>query len=257
MSVSVLQDPVTGDELEEHGEYLFNPVVQKKYPLTKGYYSMLQGQKLAGDNQKYCRFYDRIAWSYNWANWIFLFFKFGGEEKARREFLNELTIADGAQVLEVSIGTGNNLPYLNHKAKYYGIDISKGMLQMAARHLRRWKIPARMFQAEAENLPFQDNSFDVVLHHGGINYFNDQAKAIREMIRVAKPGATILISDETEKLVEEVYQKNPITVGVFNNTYEVTAPIHLIPEEMQDLKFKTINQGFICLTFKKPVPSLQ
>ena len=57
-----------------------------------------------------------------------------------------------------------------------------------------------LFLGNAECLPFADESFDVVFHVGGINFFNDRAKAIREMIRVAKPGSKILIADEPKSM---------------------------------------------------------
>ena len=103
--------------------------MNQKLVFKEGYYSLLNDEELAGNNKKYGDFYDRIAWFYNLSSRIYLFFKFGGEGKARSEFLGELDIKDGDKVLEVSIGTGDNLPYLNRNAEYYGIDISKGMLK--------------------------------------------------------------------------------------------------------------------------------
>ena len=45
-----------------------------------------------------------------------------------------------------------------------------------------------LYLASAEALPFQDATFDAVLHIGGINFFDDKAQALAEMARVAKPG---------------------------------------------------------------------
>lgn len=59
--------------------------------------------------------------------------------------------------------------------------------------------PVELFLGNAEALPYRDNSFESVFHVGGINFFNDKRKAIEEMIRIAKPGARILIADETDK----------------------------------------------------------
>ncbi|MGC3979367.1 MAG: methyltransferase domain-containing protein [Paludibacteraceae bacterium] len=70
-----------------------------------------------------------------------------------------------------------------------------------------------LVHCEAESLPFEDASFDVVFHCGELNYYNDKQKAITEMIRVTKPGTKILIVDETDKLVKENYQKNPKLKG--------------------------------------------
>jgi len=56
-------------------------------------------------------------------------------------------------------------------------------------------------------LPFADNTFDIVFHNGGINFFNDKALAMNEMLRVAKPGSKLLIADETADFMESLLEK--------------------------------------------------
>jgi len=63
------------------------------------------------------------------------------------------------------------------------------MLLKCQQNLIRWDIEADLFVGNAEDLPFTNESVDVVFHTGGIKFFNDRAKSIREMIRVAKPGS--------------------------------------------------------------------
>jgi len=46
-----------------------------------------------------------------------------------------------------------------------------------------------------------------VFHVGGINFFSDKARAIREMLRVAKPGSKIIIADETSDFIDQQYKK--------------------------------------------------
>ena len=52
---------------------------------------------------------------------------------------------------------------------------------------------------------------DMSFHVGSMNFFNDRARAITEMIRVAKPGTEVVILDETEKVVTEIYEKTPFS----------------------------------------------
>ena len=119
-------------------------------------------------------------------------------------------------------------------------------------NLRRWQFQADLFLGNAESLPFADESFDVVFHVGGINFFNDRAKAIREMIRVAKPGSLLLISDETEKHVKEVYERQPGS-GWKNRKAPVSAPIDLLPPEVEDVHLEELRGGdTYLLTFRKP-----
>ncbi len=123
------------------------------------------------------------------------------EEQARREITDRLE-PQGGRVLEVSIGPGVNLPYLVGRpdvGEIYGLDISLGQLNRCREYVAHqgWDIQLQL--GNAEQLPYQDNTFDGVFHVGGINFFNDKKKAIEEMIRVAKPGTRILICDENEK----------------------------------------------------------
>jgi ubiquinone/menaquinone biosynthesis C-methylase UbiE len=86
-------------------------------------------------NKKYRKLYDRIVPDLStraYAN-----FRSGGEGKRRTEYLNELEIKEGADVLEVSIGTGANLRYLPRTARFFGVDISRGMLKQCKKKLRR------------------------------------------------------------------------------------------------------------------------
>ncbi len=102
--------------------------------------------------------------------------------------------------------------------------------------------------------PFRDAIFDAVFHVGGINFFNDRARAIAEMIRVAKPGTKIVIVDETEKVVKDVYEKTPLTRRYFEKRETaVTSPVDLVPRTMLDTTSKEIGGGRLyCLSFRKP-----
>jgi ubiquinone/menaquinone biosynthesis C-methylase UbiE len=152
------------------------------------------------------------------------------------------------------VGTGLNYKYLPRGVKLFGLDLSLAMLDYCQANLRRWKMDAELFQGNAESLPFADESFDVVYHSGGINFFNGRAKAIREMIRVAKPGSRFLIADETEKHVQDAYEKFPVTGRFFKNRKEtVTVPVDLVPPEMQETHVEMLWGGrFYALTFRKP-----
>jgi ubiquinone/menaquinone biosynthesis C-methylase UbiE len=163
-----------------------------------------------------------------------------------------LEVKSGDSVLETSVGTGLNFKYLPDGVKLSGLDLSPEMLANCQTNLRRWGLEAKLYLGNAESLPFTDSSFDVVFHVGGINFFNDRGKAIGEMIRVAKPGSLLLIADETEKHVKEVFEKAP--GGLYRNRKQpVHAPIDLIPPEMEEIHLEQLREGqFYALTFRKP-----
>jgi len=206
---------------------------------------------LDGNNKKFSQLYNKIAPFYNLSQKIFYKLKFNGEKYFRKDFLDKIIIKDNDIVLETSVGTADNFYYLNKNAKYYGVDISMKMLKMAIKHSKKWKINSEFICCEAENLPFDDNVFDVVYSCGGFNFYNDKEKAISEMIRVAKPGSKIFIIDETEKTVKEIYKNVP--GKELYDKEKANVPIEFIPEGMKDIDWKIVCKGYMyILSFIKP-----
>jgi SAM-dependent methyltransferase len=179
-----------------------------------------------------------------------MFILCGGWRKARHEVLEHLEIQPGYSILETGIGPGDNMRFLGDKIKdctVYGLDNQMKMLRKCTRNAKRWKRPAKLYRANAEELPFKENSFDVVFHLGAMNLFQDKKQAIEEMIRVAKPGTRIVIADESEKASR--------LFAIFTGSQEpVVPPVHLVPEQMQEVTLKSIwnDYGYL-ITFRKPV----
>ena len=253
----LLCDPDTHAPLVLGQDALVNPESGMRYPIREGVPVFLR--EVTGQNRKYQAMYDRLAPGYDIAEriyrWIVRAIRLRRLPDFRLEFIHELEIAAGARVLEVSVGTGANLRYFRPDIEFYGLDLSWGMLRRCRRNLKNWRGRAELFQGEGERLPFRDAIFDCVLHIGGINFFNDKARAIEEMIRVAKPGTKIVISDETEKVVTGGYQKNPLTRSYFRGGEEAQAfcPVGLVPPAMREIQARQFAWGKLyCLTFRKP-----
>ena len=211
----------------------------------------LKPNEIVGLNQKYQHFYDKIARGYDWA-WFFYKYIHKGAVKERATIFKDLVIKQGMDVLETSIGTGLNIPLFTKDARYFGIDISMGMLQVCQRENKKWGYDLQIAQANAEELPFKDNFFDVVFHVGGINFFNDIPEAISEMIRVAKPGAQILICDETQEHIDKSYKRLPFVKRFFKDTHPVIVPMQFIPHGVSDLKLDyAFNNRMYVITFRK------
>ncbi len=260
--LSLICDPATHDSLEikdetdargRAQEFLVNPKTGRRFPIREGIPVFFEAADVSGLNKRYQALYDRFAPFYDLSTWAYSRWKGLSVEARLREYLGELEVKDGNRVLEVSVGTGRNLQFLPHGACYYGLDLSWGMLKQCRRNAAKWKLDVTLFMGIAESLPFKDESFDMVFHFGGINFFNDRAAAIREMIRVARPGTKFVIGDENEELASR-YENLPVTGGFYGNRKQaIAAPLDLLPAEVQEVRVKDIAGGDLyCLTFRKP-----
>jgi ubiquinone/menaquinone biosynthesis C-methylase UbiE len=254
-AVARLRSPYTGDSLSvavERGREDLVSASGERFAIRNGIPIFLRPEDLTGDNGKYHGLYETIGGFYDDVQRVFCALKGFDRDSYFLGYMRLLTVKPGDTVLETSVGTGLNLQYLPREARLTGLDLSPEMLANCAANLRRWKLPADLILGNAEHLPFADASFDVVFHVGGINFFTDRAGAIREMIRVSKPGGYLLISDETEKHVKEVYEKMP------GNLYrgrkeEVSAPMELVPTEMENIQLTLLKDGNgYAITFRKP-----
>lgn len=256
-TVALLRSPYTGDSLHVVNEDGHEALVSEKgerFPVRNGLPVFLGPNKLTGLNQKYNRLYEIIGGFYDDTQKVACALHGVSPDQYFCDYLRLLEIKPGDSVLETSVGTGLNFKYLPRGVRLFGLDLSPEMLTNCQANLRRWELDADLFLGNAEDLPFANDSFDVVFHVGGINFFSDRAKAIREMIRVAKPGSRILIADETEEHVKSAYERIPITSHFFKDRKEpVTAPIDLVPPEMQEINLELLHGGrFYALTFRKP-----
>lgn len=249
-ALPLLCDPETHDSLQLDASALFNQKSGRRYPIRDGIPVFFEA--VSGSNKKYQELYDRIALFYDPAEalyrWLFR------KADLRTEYLKELEVGASARVLEVSVGTGANIPHFRSDSEIFGLDISWGMLKRCQKRLAKLKRTVELFQGESERLPFRDGIFDVVFHIGGINFFNDKARAIAEMIRVAKPGTKVVIVDETEKVVKDIYEKTPFTRKYFQKRETaVASPVDLVPRDMLEISSKEIGDGRLyCLSFRKP-----
>ena len=228
----------------------------KIYPIQKGIPQFIEQTALAGLNRRFSRLYDLFSYFYrafSKAAFVYIGMK---EDTARREVTDRLH-PGGGKVLEVSIGPGVNLPYLMGRkdvGEVIGLDISPGQLERCRGYLRKRGWQVDLCLGSAEELPFHDNTFDGVFHVGGINFFNDKSAAIREMIRVAKPGAHILVADENEKGAR-AYER---TLPGFKKSFDkprsqITPPIEFVPPEMKETRLFNIWKGWLyCIEFIKP-----
>lgn len=138
----------------------------------------------------------------------------------------------GMRVLDIATGIGALVFDLSEavgpKGHVVGIDLAREFLTMAHQHaLSRDVRNVDFQQANAEDLPFADKSFDVVTCMFGVMYFRDAGRALRECSRVLKIGGRIVL------LVWGPKENNPIyasTIGIISKFAKVSEPVEGMPD---------------------------
>ena len=120
---------------------------------------------------------------------------FGRLVKRRIErAINHMNIAPTDRVLDLGIGTGVSLNFYPNRGRIVGVDLSAGMLREARKKIRERGLEhASVFQANALELPFADDTFDHVFISHVISVVSDPYRLVQEAQRVAKASARIVI----------------------------------------------------------------
>lgn len=108
--------------------------------------------------------------------------------------LEALQLGDGERVLEVGCGYGFISRALRNSAKvrWVGLDRSESMIRKLRASLPELRSEALI--GDANHLPFPANSFDKVLCTGVLMHLSDELSALREMVRVLRPGGLLVCS---------------------------------------------------------------
>jgi ubiquinone/menaquinone biosynthesis C-methylase UbiE len=201
-------------------------------------------------------YYDRRAPIYDSSNRIAALLRGTSAIRERRKAVQRLGLGPGARALEVSVGTGTNLPLMAEavgaEGSLVGLDISNAMLGRCREKLSGKRVAAELVLGEASRLPFAGNSFDAVFHHGGIAEFGDAGGAIEEMMRVAKPGARVVICDVGVPTDRKLSLANRLLMR-FQPDYRKPPPLESVPRGAQDTQLSWFHGGgWYMLEFTKP-----
>lgn len=129
---------------------------------------------------------------YDWYNWVFDHFNF----------------SEKCKILELGSGTGTL--WINNKEKIqkdWDITLSdsfREMLDNVKENLKEVSRPFNFQLIDAENIPYPDDSFDVVIANGLLYLVPDLEKTIKEIARVIKPGGTLIASTSGSKYMKEL-----------------------------------------------------
>ena len=119
-------------------------------------------------------------------------------EGSAREFYEQLNIAPGCQLLDVACGSGQlALMAAKDGIKVTGVDIAGNLVERAQVRAQAEGLKVRFQEADAEALPFDDASFDVVVSLIGAMFAQRPNHVAKELLRVCVPGGTIAMANWT------------------------------------------------------------
>ncbi len=163
--------------------------------------------------------FDNISGHYDTMNRLITF---GMDVGWRKKVLKIVADSQPDSILDIATGTGD-MPILmksTQAERIIGIDISSGMLEVAKQKIKDQKLENLIsFElGDAENLPYDDGSFDAATVSYGIRNFQDLKKGLSEILRVLSPDGTLVI------LETSVPQSFPMKQGYWIHT-KVVLPL--------------------------------
>lgn len=143
------------------------------------------------------RRYDRVAPFYDAMEWFAERFRFS---KWRPDVWDAV---EGETVLEVGVGTGKNFAYYPEGRDYTALDISPKMLRQARRRADELDVDVELVEADAQALPFEDDSFESAVTTFVFCSVPDPVQGLRELRRVLEPGGQLV-------MLEHVLSEKPV-----------------------------------------------
>ncbi|MFI5390450.1 MAG: bifunctional demethylmenaquinone methyltransferase/2-methoxy-6-polyprenyl-1,4-benzoquinol methylase UbiE [Bacteriovoracales bacterium] len=147
-------------------------------------------------NESY-KIFDEIAYTYDFLNH---FLSFGIDLYWRKKFLKNLPEIEKISVLDLATGTGD-VPIVLAKepriVSVKGIDRSKKMVALGNFKITKKNLSKKVTleMGDGVEIPFPDNTFDLVTISFGIRNFSDPQKSLNNILRVLKPGGRLLIME--------------------------------------------------------------
>lgn len=155
--------------------------------------------------QQVTQMFNNISGKYDFLNHML---SFGIDKYWRRKTISRLKKFNHDYILDVATGTGDfAISSLRLKpTKIIGVDISSGMLEVGKTKIKRLNLESKieMVLGDSEELPFADDTFDIVTVAFGVRNFENLYRGLSEINRVLKPQGHIAVLEFS----------NPETFGI-------------------------------------------
>jgi len=119
-------------------------------------------------------------------------------EPGALEFLSRINVEPGARILDVACGAGQTAIQMSRAgAKVTGVDIATNLIEQARARAQSENLDARFDDGDAEMLPYEDGSFDLVVSLIGAMFAPRPELVAAELKRVCRPGGKIIMGNWT------------------------------------------------------------
>ena len=119
-------------------------------------------------------------------------------EPGALEFLSRIPIEPGVRILDVACGAGQTaIPMSRAGAKVTGVDIATNLIEQARDRAQAENLDTRFEEGDAEMLPYEDGSFDLVVSLIGAMFAPRPDLVAAELKRVCRPGGKIIMGNWT------------------------------------------------------------
>jgi ubiquinone/menaquinone biosynthesis C-methylase UbiE len=245
-------NPYFGEPFKREGDFLIGILSGFKYPIRDGIPVIIEYEGSKKQNLISKLAYGSLAFAYDPIVKAGEIIGVNTEKIVRQNFIGQLEINAGDKVLETATGTGSNIQFLPPHGEYYGLDLSYPLLKRAQKKLSEFPF-LELVQADGAYVPFRDNTFDLVFHMGGIQFYGDPFRGVSEMARVAKPGTTVHVIDEISGAARTLRRLPAHRRYSVSKEKALEGIKHLVPQSMEDIDCSPIQDtDFYALSFKKP-----
>ncbi|RYF82974.1 MAG: bifunctional demethylmenaquinone methyltransferase/2-methoxy-6-polyprenyl-1,4-benzoquinol methylase UbiE [Chitinophagaceae bacterium] len=160
--------------------------------------------------------FDKIAPRYDFMNrFLSVGIDIGWRKKAIRLFKNDRP----TYILDVATGTGDMAimaAKILQPEKIAGIDISEGMLEIGRKKIEKEGLGTKieLFSGDGETINFAEKTFDGVMVAFGVRNFENLEKGLREIFRVLKPGAQLVVLEFSKPRIPGVKNLYNLYMGI-------------------------------------------
>jgi ubiquinone/menaquinone biosynthesis C-methylase UbiE len=115
-------------------------------------------------------------------------------------FVDRLSLRPGQLVLDAAAGSGNlTIPAARTGASVTGLDLVDSLLSAAKRWAAREGVAVTLDLGNVEELPYEDDRFDVVMSMFGVMFASRPDKVVAELARVTRPGGRVVLANWTRQ----------------------------------------------------------